>query len=83
MSGLSGAELALRAVAALSLSRFTDEELCAFNNGIQTFGRIPKENLSHDHALEAGLIDAEGKPCDLESLRDASALVVNRRFPAA
>lgn len=80
---LSQPELALRAVAAVALRHFTDDELCAFNNAIQTFGRIPRENLSHDHALEAGLIDAEGKPCDLESLKDASALVVNHRFSTA
>jgi hypothetical protein len=54
----------------------------ALNNAIQGFGRLAPANTAFTKALEAGLIDENGKPVELQSLIDASSFEVNRRITA-
>ena len=73
---------ALVAGTALALERFENLELAALNNAVQGFGIIPPENCAFQKAQKACLIDQDGKPHDLESLREAAAFVVNERVEA-
>lgn len=66
----------------LSLEKLDNLTLAALNNAIQLFGHIATGNIAFVQALDAGLIKKDGKPLDLEALRDASAFEVNRRVQA-
>ncbi len=71
------------AVVVLILRRFDDLVLVAFNRPVQGFDRINPTNLAYQVALDAQLIDKDGRPYDdLELLRDACAYEVNRRVDA-
>ncbi len=66
----------------LALERFDNPTLAALNNAVQGFGNVAKQNRAYGPALEAQLIEEDGKPVELEALRDASAFEVNRRVKA-
>ena len=69
------------AVIALALEAFSDMELAAFNNAIQTFGSVNEHNAAYDVALQQQLIKANGYTTfDLDATQAASAHVVNERF---
>lgn len=69
----------LTTVIALSLQNFNNTELAAFNNAIQTFGVVPKENFAYKKSVELNLIKDNGEPFEIEATRDAAAHEVNRR----
>ncbi|OGM97027.1 MAG: hypothetical protein A2816_01305 [Candidatus Yanofskybacteria bacterium RIFCSPHIGHO2_01_FULL_39_44] len=70
------------AIFVLALERFDNPTLAALNNAVYGFGRVDKQNRAYAPALEAQLIKKDGKPVELEALRDASAFEVNRRVKA-
>jgi len=72
-------ETTLIAVAIMALEQFDNFTLGTFNNAIQSFGKIDKNNKSYEKALELSLINEDGMPYDLEIVKDASAFEVNRR----
>lgn len=72
----------LAALFVLKLKDFDNSALAALNNAIQGFGRLAPSNTAFTKALEAGLIDENGKPVELQSLIDASSFEVNRRITA-
>lgn len=72
----------LATVSMIALEAFSNAELAAFNNGVQTFGEVPPGNLAHKRAVEAKLIKPDGSTWDLDAIRDASAAEVSRRVEA-
>ena len=77
---MSNRELA--AVLVLALERFDNSTLVALNNAVTGFGRVTRANKAYAPALEAKLIDEDGKPVELKALRDAASFEVNRRLEA-
>jgi hypothetical protein len=75
-------ENALAVTAILALKRFDNLTLAAFNNAVQTWGYVAKENMAFQPAVDAYLINTDGLPWDLEALKTASAFEVNRRADA-
>lgn len=66
----------------LALERFDNSTLAALNNAVTGFGRVAKANKAYAPALEAQLIDEDGKPVEPEALRDAASFEVGRRVEA-
>lgn len=69
----------LIAVAVLSLETLDNDKLAAFNNAVQLYGTVPTYNLAYSDVLKLQLIREDGRPVDLESIRTASAFLVNQR----
>ncbi len=72
----------LTAVAIFRLKGFENGPLAALNTAIQAWGTVEEKNLGYQPAVAAGLIEGNGKPYDLEALRDACAFEVNHRVRA-
>ncbi|TSC80063.1 MAG: hypothetical protein G01um101429_267 [Parcubacteria group bacterium Gr01-1014_29] len=72
-------EQTLATAMVLALESFDNSTLTAFNIAIQRYGRVPLENIAYNKALDCALIDKNGEPCELETLKIANAYEVNRR----
>lgn len=64
----------------IALKTFDNDELAAFNIAIQLNGRVAKENKSFKKAVDFKLIKEDGNVWDIETLRTAAAIEVNRRI---
>lgn len=72
----------MAAVYAMTLRNLDNDKLAAFNNAIQTWGRLRSGNMAFTEAVELQLIKPNGHPHDLEALQKASAYEVTRRDKA-
>ena len=72
-------ELILASVSMVTLHNFDNAELSALNLAIQLQGKVPKENLAFNKALDYKLIDDNGTVYDLNALKRACTCEVNAR----
>ena len=71
------------AVLVLAVEQLPNPSLAALNSAIITgFGRVAETNTAYQEALDANLIDASGVPLELEELKGACSLEINRRVEA-
>lgn len=75
-------ELILASVSMVTLHNFDNTELSALNLAIHLQGKVPKENLAFDKALDYKLIREDGSIYDLNALKRACECEVNARVEA-
>ncbi len=72
----------LAAAISLSLQSFQNNELAALNNAASRMGVLPSENTAFNAALNAEIIDKDGRFRCIEELRTAASIEINRRLEA-
>lgn len=72
----------LVAVTVMSLEKFPNDELAAFNLAASFTGHLPRENTAHARAVRCSLAKEDGSLPAIEELRQALAYEINRRTKA-